>query len=787
MRPFSLLLFAFFPTMAGGQIVHDGSLGKPGVISGPTVLIQPKDGVVRGRVIGQNVFYSFSRFDLPTGESARFVNGNSTPPIRNILARVTGGKASTIDGTIQVADPQVNLFLMNPAGFIFESNAKLDVTGSVAFTTADYIRLADDVRFDAKVQVSPVLSSASPAAFGFLGAPSHGAIRVKGSTDQQTALEASTGAVLSLVGGDIDVAGARLRVFGGRINLISAVGSGEAVFDPTNPESTVDVSSLSKRGVIRLRERSSARNVLGTTLVVRGESFLLENSSVVADTEDVKGGFVDIDVTGRYESTSSVINVATQGAADAGDVRIRADEIVLQGFNTDGALTSAITAESGSTASGRGGDVSISARTIDISDHANIATSANNTGDGGNLTMIASERITLDGATGPQPLTGIISETVTTEFEAGNAGDVTISAPRIEILRNAQLTARTKSFGNSGKVQINCDHLLIDGSGTGAGSFTGIEGRVGDNFGIEENLLGAPGAGRLIEIVANGITLRNGGVITGSTFGLGDANGIRIRTGTLTIRGSKQHRFTGVFARTTKPTDAGDGGSITIDAHDIDMSSRSAISASSENSDGRAGSVIVKASGSITVRDGASIDAASDLSAAGALSLRAGRDIEIRRATLNAAAATENGNLSVIAGRRLHVFQSTVSAQAGLSGGQSQLGGRVVALNNSAVDGQVGGVDLITPVAGTRAFVVSTDSFILTDTVVDTEVDNAFEVLSIQPSSPDALLLPLCGSRFSGVVSSFSTVGRGGVAPEPVTAAPILSRDGELSRTKESP
>ena len=38
---------------------------------------------------------------------------------------------------------------MNPAGFLFGPNATVNVGGMVSFTSADYLRLADGVRFNA--------------------------------------------------------------------------------------------------------------------------------------------------------------------------------------------------------------------------------------------------------------------------------------------------------------------------------------------------------------------------------------------------------------------------------------------------------------------------------------------------------------------------------------------------------------------------------------------------------------------------------------------------------------
>ena len=234
-RSIAFLFSAAICTAASAQIVHDGSLGKAGPVGGQPALILPNDGDARGRVVGQNVFYSFSRFDLAKGQTARFLNPGQNLPIRNILARVTSGARSSIDGTIEVVDPQTNLFMMNPAGFIFGPSARLDVQGSVLFTSADYIKLRDGAQFDANVTVSPVLTSAPPSAFGFLGVQRPGAIRINGATVDQTTLSVPDGAVMSMIGGDVEIGATRLVATGGRINLISVAGAGEVAFDAADP------------------------------------------------------------------------------------------------------------------------------------------------------------------------------------------------------------------------------------------------------------------------------------------------------------------------------------------------------------------------------------------------------------------------------------------------------------------------------------------------------------------------------------------------------------------------
>jgi len=109
---------------------------------------------------GANLFHSFGDFNVPNNNIANFLN-NSGLPTTNILGRVTGGNISNIFGTIQTTGfGNANLFLMNPAGFLFGPNATVNVGGMVTFTSADYLRLTDNARFNA---IPPPPHPPSPA------------------------------------------------------------------------------------------------------------------------------------------------------------------------------------------------------------------------------------------------------------------------------------------------------------------------------------------------------------------------------------------------------------------------------------------------------------------------------------------------------------------------------------------------------------------------------------------------------------------------------------------------
>ena len=117
-----------------------------------------------GTEAGSNLFHSFEEFSVPTNGTASF---NNAVNIQNIIGRVTGGKASDINGLIE-ANGNANLFLINPWGIVFGENAQLNIGGSFLATTADAIGFGKDNFFSAaNPQNSSSLLEVAPDALFF--------------------------------------------------------------------------------------------------------------------------------------------------------------------------------------------------------------------------------------------------------------------------------------------------------------------------------------------------------------------------------------------------------------------------------------------------------------------------------------------------------------------------------------------------------------------------------------------------------------------------------------------
>src|SRR5690242_20499293 len=159
--------------VAAQRVTIDGSLSPAKTLAGPNYSITAD----LGKQVGGNLFHSFGKFGLDTGESAAFSGPAS---VNNVIGRVTGGSLSSIDGRIQSNIAGANLYLINPSGVVFGPHATVNVSGGFHASTADYIKMSDGARFQATNPSGSTLSAAPPVAFGFLTAKP-AAISVNGS------------------------------------------------------------------------------------------------------------------------------------------------------------------------------------------------------------------------------------------------------------------------------------------------------------------------------------------------------------------------------------------------------------------------------------------------------------------------------------------------------------------------------------------------------------------------------------------------------------------------------
>ncbi len=553
--------YAFLSSLAAqAEVTLDGTLGPSGPLAGPNYMISDDLGQVRG----SNLFHSFGDFTINTGESATFTGPNS---VENILGRVTGGNASWIDGRLSSQIPGANLFLMNPSGLMFGPNASLDVSGSFHATTADYLGLADGSRFDANAPANNILTTAPPAAFGFLR--DNPAPITVDKTTEEISLEVPNGETLSLVAGDIQIRGARqgenLSAPSGQINLISVASPGKAVDETPETLDAFELQSFDSLGSIELSQAEVTTFAdPGGTIYIRGGKLSLEESVVSATSTgdiDHPGIGADIVVTGDMTLTSKEDDtfVFTQalGAGNGGDIRIQAGSMQLTGgivSLTDG--------------SGNAGDIEIQVERLEMSKVARITSAGQASGDGGDITISACE-VELSGGEGFAFISAVGGLVTPETGDSGDAGNLTITADTIRLLGSGsgfvglstQIGDNARGAPNAGDLRLEVGHLEVQG---GAQISAGLLGGSGQGGSIDVNAdtilivgrsadgapsgifasaappFGEPGAGPTgnsgdILITTGDLEIKDGGEISVFANGLGNSGNLTVQAGNLSI------------------------------------------------------------------------------------------------------------------------------------------------------------------------------------------------------------------------------------------------------------
>ena len=512
-------------------------------------------GTRPGGVSGTNLFHSFNDFGVPLNNIANFQNGISFDPAgnplpanlttSNILARVTGDFRSDIFGIIQTSGfGNANLFLMNPHGFLFGPNATVNVGGMIAFTSADYLRLTDSVRFNAvpNTAADSLLSTASVAAFGFLG-QNFGTITI-----DTTQLAAKEGQVITLVSGDITIDGGfnngGLGAPNGRIEIASVASRGEVVRTPQG----LNVDAFAQLGTVSLTNNADLEipDHDGTgvgTIRIRAGRFLMDQSFIATDkTGDVDGSPVGIDIGVRNDlvlQNSSVISSTTErGQAHASDITITASSVLVDNF-------SAI-ASSSQDGPGHAGNITLTVDQLTVTGSGQIQAAANGPGKAGSITINGTDNGTAESVTVSGP--SLIQST--SESPTQDAGSISITSSSLAILDGARVEANSFSAGRGGDVVLNISNLTMSGGAQiktssqpfflssevprGAGDIhvtaTDTISLTGTGTGLFSETTGAGTAGT-IAMHANAVTLSNGSKVTSSSTGSGNAGNIQINAG----------------------------------------------------------------------------------------------------------------------------------------------------------------------------------------------------------------------------------------------------------------
>lgn len=639
----------FLPMTAIAQISADGSTSTTVDTNGNVSTIDA------GEQAGGNLFHSFSEFSVPNGNEAFFDNALD---IENIISRVTGGNISNIDGLIR-ANGSANLFLVNPAGVIFNDGARLDIGGSFFGSTADSVLFPDSVEFSASNPVEPVLTVNAPIGLNLRDNP--GDIAVNGSS-----LGVDPGQSLSLVGGEITFDGSNLNAPEGTISLGSVAEAGTVAFTESGLNfGDLLLDNISSNGTtVNVNQGGSGSiTVNANNLTLSDRSIFNGGINSATSTPQTQAGDVTINVAENLTLRSGSLirnNLSTVSSGNAGDILVTAKNLSLddasrivtisQGRGNTGNIElnvlentqlnreAEIKSQVLPGAIGDGGNIELTTGSLNLTASSLIFSNVSGTGNAGNINLIASDRISLNNS----------------NFQArvesggvGNSGNITISTDSLEMRDTIQddiqstILTGTAGEGDAGNISITAANNISledassiqtqvqpEGIGTGGNieivtnslSLIGESPDTNGQSSLLANSSGEGNAGNITITAAENVSLDQFSLILSQgTANTGDAGDITIDTPQLLL--DTRSLIISNTGDAESPIDnivnIGDAGDINIDSQNITIDTFSAIVSNSlRNATGEAGNLTINTD-NLTIEGGSTINSLTGNSSKG--------------------------------------------------------------------------------------------------------------------------------------------------------------------------
>ncbi|MDM8558918.1 filamentous hemagglutinin N-terminal domain-containing protein [Candidatus Parabeggiatoa sp. HSG14] len=455
-----------------------------------------------GQQFGSNLFHSFESFSINAGESATFMGSDS---VAHIISRVTGNEVSFINGLLRSEVPDANLYFLNPNGFIFGEQATLDIQGGFHLSTADTLYLGEGGRFDVSTPNQSLLNVAPPTHFGFLS-NQPGEVTIQGSF-----LQVLPEKTLSITGGDLHIQEGTLYAPDGQINLVSVVAAGDIVPGLSNTKALGTVT-LSQSPDIPLKKiddidiaNIDTSGVTGGNVFIQSGKFFLSGGSISSQVID-----------GIRQKSVSRITIETQ------ELRLQDNSSIDTNTFGDGdggnititatdnltLINSGISVAAGLETTGNAGNIQLQVGQLTLQDGGFLNSGTLGSGIGGDILINATQGVSLFNRS-------LIASSVGAPFtlSLGSGGNIGIIAPHIEIEGRSEVQSGTFDItrGNGGNISIETEQLTLNDSGS-ITAFT-----MGN------------GVGGNIDIVSRELKMHNG-LITSESVGRGNAGSITFTT-----------------------------------------------------------------------------------------------------------------------------------------------------------------------------------------------------------------------------------------------------------------
>ncbi len=573
-----------------------------------------------------------------------------------------------------------------------------------------------------------------------------------------------------------------------------SAGAVNVVADNVSLTSSGRIASTSQGGA-RGNAGNVSVNVSGTlTIDGTGATMVLHSGIFALSVPGSSGAAGQVAVTAGHLTLinpNADISTTTFGAGAGGRVNVVADDLFIGNSGSIGSLAFG---------GGNAGQVTVAAGNLTINGGF-ISTNTVGSGSGGTIAanvsgalIVASGGILaqtqLNGAAGGAIAVDAGSIALTNAGTissnslpgGGNAGSVNVSASNVSLASGGQISANTLGAGAGGDVFVSVGNSLTisDARSTITGIFAQALG-TGPNAG---------NAGQ-VNVKAMAASLADGGMISTTTFGPGNAGSVTVGiSGSLSVGGG----LAGITSKSqSSDTSAGKGGRVAVSANSLVVFGGGQIATTAEAGKGgdinlAARDILLDGTGPlIAAESNGQGDAGSIVLSATNLTLKNGASISTQAATAN------GGNIVLAVGNFLRLADSKITTSVNGSvgnGGNILIDPQLVLLDNSkiiaqAVAGHGGNIRI-----NANNFIASNDSLVsassqlgISGTVdlVGPRVDLNGSLVVLPSDLRDAATVARtsCDAR-AGSPSSLIDRGYGGLPQDteaPVPALYIVNRD----------
>ncbi|NEO77972.1 hypothetical protein [Moorena sp. SIO4G3] len=291
-----------------------------------------------------------------------------------------------------------------------------------------------------------------------------------------------------------------------------------------------------------LRVTASNLEVIGGSSFSPSGLFTLVQSSATGN-----GGNLTIDTGKLRIADGAQISVSTFGEGNAGALRVQATEAELIG-TVFGQFPSSLLANVELGAIGNGGNLTIDTDSLRLIDGAQVQANTFGQGDGGTLTVQATE-VEVIGGSGSL-LSGLLTEVRPDGI--GNGGTLTIDTEYLRLIDGGQITVTTFGKGDGGSLKVQATEMELIGTSP-QGFPSGLFANVGPT---------GTGKGGNLTIDTTSLRVLDGAHIAAVTFSETDAGSLTIQAKDIELIGTSNNLSSALLTSVQEQA-SGNGGNVT--------------------------------------------------------------------------------------------------------------------------------------------------------------------------------------------------------------------------------